>query len=143
MNRVLIWSLVGALLGGGLAALIAAYDEAEGQMVIAGALPLTEDQVRSQLTARGWADLTLRHDERYIEVTGQASGREAYMMVDSLTGKIVSDDSDQDETSSALTGPRVSDRRLISGTSSPVFRVPAPGGVRRLPLLPAASRGSG
>jgi hypothetical protein len=96
MNRVLVWSLVGALLGGGLAALIAAYDEAEGQMVIAGDLPLTEDQVRGQLAARGWADLTLTHDARYIEVSGKASGREAHMMVDSLTGKIISDDSDED-----------------------------------------------
>jgi hypothetical protein len=49
MNRVLLWGLVGASLGGGLAVLIALYDEAEGQMVMAGDLPLTEDQVRGQL----------------------------------------------------------------------------------------------
>ena len=96
MNRVLLWSLVGALLGGGLAALIATYDEAEGQMVIAGDLPLSEDQVRGQLATRGWADLNLTHDERYIEVSGTTSGRAAHMTVDSLTGKIISDDSDQD-----------------------------------------------
>jgi hypothetical protein len=96
MSRLLIWSFVGALLGGGLAALIATYDEAEGQMVIAGDLPLSEEQVRGQLAARGWADLTLAHDERYIEVTGNASGRAAHMTVDSLTGKIICDDSDQD-----------------------------------------------
>jgi hypothetical protein len=96
MNRVLVWSLVGALLGGGLAALIAAYDETKVQMVIAGDLPLSEDQVRGQLAARGWAEVTLTHDERYIEVTGKAAGRAAHMAVDSLTGKIVSDDSDDD-----------------------------------------------
>jgi hypothetical protein len=96
MSRVLIWSVVGALLGGGLAALIATYDEAEGQMIIAGDLPLSEDHVRGQLAARGWADLTLAHDERYIQVSGKASGRAAHMTVDSLTGKIISDDSDQD-----------------------------------------------
>ena len=54
MSRVLIWGFAGALLGGGLAALIATYDQAEGQMVIAGDLPLSEDQVRGQLaTAAG------------------------------------------------------------------------------------------
>ena len=96
MNRVLVWSLVGALLGGGLAALIAADDESVGQMVIAGDVPLTEDQVRGQLVSRGWADLALTHDDRYIEVSGKASGRAAHMTVDSLTGKIISDDSDDD-----------------------------------------------
>ena len=96
MNRLLVWSLVGALLGGGLAALIATYDESEGQMVIAGNLPLTEDQVRGQLVSRGWAEMTLTKDARYIEVSGKASGRVAHMTVDSLTGKIISDDSDED-----------------------------------------------
>ena len=96
MNRMLVSILVGALLGGGLAALIAAYDESESQMVIAGELPLTEDQVRGQLTAGGWADVTLTRDERYIEASGKASGRAAYMTVDSLTGKIISDNSDED-----------------------------------------------
>lgn len=97
MNRVLMWGFVGALLGGGLAALIAIYDETEGQMVIAGDLPLTEDQVRSQLTARGWADMTTTHDARYIEISGKALGRPAHMMVDSLTGKIISDNSGDDD----------------------------------------------
>lgn len=96
MNRMLVWGLIGAVLGGGLAALIAAYDESEGQMVIAGDLPLTEDQVRGQLASRGWVDLTLTHDERYIEVSGKAAGQVAHMTVDSLTGKIISNDSDDD-----------------------------------------------
>ena len=57
MSRVLVWSLIGAVFGDGLAALIAAYDEAEAQMAIAVDLPLTEDQVRGQLAILGCSDL--------------------------------------------------------------------------------------
>ena len=96
MNRVLLWGLLGALLGGGLASLIAIYDESEAQMAIAGDLPLTDDQVRGQLASRGWGNLQLAHDDRYIEVSGTTSGRPVHMTVDSLTGKIVNNDSDDD-----------------------------------------------
>jgi hypothetical protein len=96
MSRILVWGLVGALLGGGLAMLIVIYHESESQMVIAGDLPLTEEQVRGQLAARGWIDLNLKRDERYIEASGTASGRAAHMTVDALTGRIIVDDSDND-----------------------------------------------
>ena len=96
MNPVIVWTLIGALLGGGLAALIAVYDRSEAQNTIAGDLPLTEDQVRTQLTARGWGDLMLSHDSRYIEITGKALGHATHMTVDSLTGKILNEDSDDD-----------------------------------------------
>ena len=96
MNRMLVWGLVGAFLGGGLAVLIAMYDEAEGQMAVAGDLPLTEDQVRGHLLSRGWADIRLSHDARYIEATGRTGERPSHMTVDSLTGKIIGDDSDDD-----------------------------------------------
>ena len=41
MNRVLVWSLVGALIGGGAGAVIATVDDDEGEIFIASDQPIT------------------------------------------------------------------------------------------------------
>ena len=58
--------------------------------------PLTEDQVRAKLQSDGWTAVQVSRDERYIEATASKDGRVARLMIDSLTGKLIADDRDED-----------------------------------------------
>ena len=95
MGRMLIGVIIGALLGGGLGAMIATSNEDEFFLASAG--PVTEEQVRSKLQADGWAVVRLTQDTRYIEATTEKAGRIGHLTVDSLTGQLINDDRDEDE----------------------------------------------
>jgi len=96
MGRVLIGILVGAFLGGGLGALIAMSNDRDGDIFISSDVPVTEDQVRVKLLSEGWAAIQVTRDERYIEATASKDGRTARLMIDSLTGQLITDDRDED-----------------------------------------------
>jgi hypothetical protein len=57
MNRMLVWSLVGALIGGGTGAAIAVAGDDEGEIFIASDQPINADQVREKLTSDGWMNI--------------------------------------------------------------------------------------
>ena len=95
MSRMLIGIIIGALLGGGLGALVAASNKDEFFLASAG--PVTEQQVRSKLQADGWAVVRLTKDNRYIEATTEKAGRTGHLIVDFLTGQLINDDRDEDE----------------------------------------------
>jgi hypothetical protein len=92
---MLIGILIGALLGGGLGALIAT--SGEDQFFMAGGGPVSEDQVRTKLQADGWAVVQLTSDARYIQATAAKAGQIGHLMIDSLTGQLIADDRDDDE----------------------------------------------
>jgi hypothetical protein len=94
MNRVLILSLVGALLGGGVAFLIATADEREGPIFIASDQAITESQVREKLQSQGWLNVQIAEQGQYLEVTGIKGGRTRKIMINSLTGRLIQDDDD-------------------------------------------------
>jgi hypothetical protein len=94
MGRVLIGILIGAVLGGGLGALIAVSDE--GDIFITSDQPITEDQVRGKLQSEGWADIHTTRDDRYIQATASKNGRVGRLMVDALSGQLITDDRDED-----------------------------------------------
>jgi hypothetical protein len=94
VNRVLIISLVGALLGGGVGFLIATADEAEGPVLIASGQPITAAQVVEKLQSQGWTNISILEMGRYFEVTGSESGQPKRIMVNSLTGRLIHDDDD-------------------------------------------------
>src|SRR5262249_53889165 len=96
MGRVLIGMLIGAFLGGGLGALIAMSNDRDGDIFISSDVPVTEDQVRVKLLSEGWAAIQVTRDERYIEATASKDGRTARLMIDSLTGQLITDDRDED-----------------------------------------------
>jgi len=96
MARVFIGILIGSFLGGGLGALIAVSNEREDDIFVASDQPLTEDQVRAKLQSNGWTAVQVSRDERYIEATASKDGRVARLMIDSLTGKLIADDRDED-----------------------------------------------
>jgi len=96
MARVFMGILIGAFLGGGLGALIAVSNEREDDIFVASDQPLTEDQVRAKLQSDGWTAVHVSRDERYIEATASKDGRVARLMIDSLTGKLIADNRDED-----------------------------------------------
>jgi hypothetical protein len=93
MGQLFIGVVVGALLGGGLGALIAV--SGEGTVFIAGDKPITEDQVRTKLQSQGWINVQTTRDDRYIEAVASKNGRIGHV-VDSLTGQLLNDDRDED-----------------------------------------------
>ena len=94
MNRVLVWSLVGALIGGGAGAVIATVDDDEGEIFIASDQPITADRVREKLQSDGWINVQLAEYGRYFEATGTQDGRPKKITVDSLTGRLIEGDDD-------------------------------------------------
>lgn len=93
MNRVLLLSLLGAVLGGGLGALIATAGD-DGEIFIASDQPITVAQVREKLRAEGWLDVQITEQGRYLEVIGSKDGRARKMMLNTLTGRLIADDDD-------------------------------------------------
>jgi hypothetical protein len=93
MGRLLVGLIIGALLGGGLGALIAAFGG--GEVFIASDKPVTEGQVRAKLETQGWTNVQTTRDDRYIEAIASKDGRVGHLTVDSLTGQFIDDDRDQ------------------------------------------------
>ena len=94
MGRVLMAILIGAALGGAVAALVAVSDE--GDVFIASDQRITEEQVRAKLQSEGWADIKTSRDDRYIHATASKNGRTGRLTLDSLTGQLITDDRDED-----------------------------------------------
>lgn len=92
MNRVLLLSLVGALLGGGVGFLIASADE--GPIFIASDQPITTLQVREKLATEGWLNIQIEQQGRYFAATGTKDGSSRKIMIDSLTGQLIADEDD-------------------------------------------------
>jgi hypothetical protein len=92
MNRVLVLSLIGALLGGVLGLVIATADEAEGPVFIASDQPITTAQVVEKLQADGWVDIKVAELGRYFEATGAKDGRGRRIMINPLTSPLTKSD---------------------------------------------------
>lgn len=94
MNRVLVWSLVSALIGGGVGAVIASAGDGEDEIFIASDQPITDGQVREKLQSEGWISIQITEQGRYFEATGTKNGRPKKILVDSLTGHLIEGDDD-------------------------------------------------
>jgi hypothetical protein len=75
MNRVLVWSLGGALLIGATGLAIVMAEPTKGAALIAGDQPVTEDQVRQKLQSDGWQNVSIVRDGRYLEAIAIAHWR--------------------------------------------------------------------
>lgn len=68
MNRIAVWTIVGLLVAGTVAAIAESPHHRGGAVLIPGDNSVTEDQVRTQLQADGWSDVQIQHDGRYFDV---------------------------------------------------------------------------
>jgi len=96
MNQALVFGLIGALLGGGLGVLIAIDNASEGPVFIASNQAVTEAQLRDKSQLQGWANIQVMQQGLYLEATGSKDGRPKKIMINSASGRLVADDSDDD-----------------------------------------------
>jgi len=93
MTQVLVYGLIGAVLGAGLGVLIATAGD-EGEIFIASDQPITVAQVQEKLRSQGWLNVQINEQGRYLEIAGSKDGQPRKMMVDGLTSRLIADDDD-------------------------------------------------
>ena len=98
MNRLVAWTVSGALLAAAAGLMIANAQQSSAPALIAGDHPVTAEQVREKLQSDGWSNVVVSRNGRYIEATGSLNGQAGKMAVDSQTGRVrVADDDDDDD----------------------------------------------
>jgi len=99
MNPAIPWSIAGGVLAAAAAALVVAAPERKDPAFdfIAGSRPVTEDQVRQKLVSDGWSDVQIVVRGRYFMATASKDGRIEAFAVDSLTGRLRGEETDDDD----------------------------------------------
>jgi hypothetical protein len=98
MNRKIMWTIgTGAVLLAAVTGLAIVIANPTGPVFIAGDQPVTEYQVRQKLQSEGWSDILIARDGRYLEATSLKDGQASKMEVVSQTGRLRTDDDDDDE----------------------------------------------
>jgi len=92
MTRAIPWSIAGGLLLAAAAVLVVAAPERKDPAFdfIAGNRPVTEEQVR-------WNDVQVVVRGRYFMATASKGGRTDSFAVDSLTGRLRGEETDDDD----------------------------------------------
>jgi hypothetical protein len=93
MNQVLIYALIGAVLGGAIGAMVGSAGE-PGEIFIASNQPITVTQVEEKLRSEGWHDIQITKHGGYLEVAASKEGDGRKMMVDTISGHLIADDDD-------------------------------------------------
>jgi hypothetical protein len=75
MSRVLIFAIIGAILSGGVAVVMAVAGDGEGPIFIASNGPVTEAQIRDKLQSQRWSDIQVVNEGRYFEAIGSKDAR--------------------------------------------------------------------
>jgi hypothetical protein len=101
MNQAIPLSIAGGVLVAAAAALVVAAPERKDPAFdfIAGNRPVTEDQVRQKLVSDGWSDVQIVVRGRYFMATASKDGRSDAFAVDSLTGRLRGEETDDDALS--------------------------------------------
>jgi hypothetical protein len=97
MNRsLLLFAVIGAILGGGVGVVIATAEDGEGSVFITSDVPVTEDRIREKLVSEGWTNIHIANEGRYLEALGLKDGKPNNVIVDAVTGRLMTGDSDGD-----------------------------------------------
>ena len=98
MKRAIIWSIAGAMLLAAAAAafVVAAPERNGGPVFIEGSRPVTEEHVRQKLVSDGWTNVQVVRRGRLVMAMGSKDGRTDAFAVDAFTGRLRSDDDDDD-----------------------------------------------
>ena len=97
MNRLVAWTVSGALLAASAGLMIANAQQSSAPALFAGDQPVTAEQVREKLQSEGWSNVVVLRNGRYIEATGSLNGQAGKTVVDSQTGCLRADDDDDDD----------------------------------------------
>jgi hypothetical protein len=99
MNQTIAWSIGGGVIVAALAGLMITAPAPKNPAFdfIAGNRPVTEDQVRQKLVVDGWGDIQIVVRGRYLMATASKDGRTDAFAVDSLTGRLRGEDTDDDD----------------------------------------------
>jgi len=97
MNRLITWTVGGALLAAAAGLMIANAQQSFAPALIAGDHPVTAEQVREKLKSDGWSNIVVSRNGRYLEATGSLNGQAGKMAVDSQTGRLRAADDDDDD----------------------------------------------
>ena len=97
MNRLVAWTVSGALLAASAGLMIANAQQSSAPALFAGDQPVTAEQVREKLQTDGWSNIVISRNGRYLEVTGSLNGEATKMAVDSQTGRLRADANDDDD----------------------------------------------
>jgi hypothetical protein len=100
MKRTLIAAIIGGFILAGAASMYAATDFSEGRL-ISGTGPITEQQIRDNLTADGFSNIQISPQGSLFETTATKGGRTLRLEIDSRSGTVfqarsADDDGDDD-----------------------------------------------
>lgn len=84
------------LLVAAAALVIAAPERDRGAVFIEGNKPVTEEQVRQKLGSDGWTNVQVVRRGRLVLAMGSKDGRTDAFVVDAFTGRLRTDDDDDD-----------------------------------------------
>ena len=97
MNRRMMAALIGATAVVAATGLwIAVAETSQGPVFIAGDKPVTEAQIRDKLEADGYANVLILRQRRTFEAMAAKDGKVAKFLVNAATGRLVTDDDDDD-----------------------------------------------
>jgi hypothetical protein len=86
---VLMWTLIALVLVTGVTAFDLYRERRDGGPIfIASNGPVSEDQVRQQMTADGWSNVLISREGRYFQVTGSKNQETSHFTIDSQTGRL-------------------------------------------------------
>jgi hypothetical protein len=94
VGRVLIFAVIGAILGGSVAVVMAVAEDGEGPVFIASNGPVTEAKVLEKLALQGWTNIQIVNEGRYFEAMGIKNGNTSKIAVDAITGRLMVGDDD-------------------------------------------------
>jgi hypothetical protein len=95
MSQMLVFGLIGAVLGGGLGVLIA-LDTKEGPIFITSNQPVTELQLHDKLQSQGWENIRVTRLGQNLEATGSRGGQPQKVIINAFSGRLVEHDNDDD-----------------------------------------------
>ena len=96
-RRLLVGAIGGVLLVGAAGVLVATAERSKGPVFIPGDQPVSEDQIRQKLQSEGYSNVQIVRQGGYFEAIGSKDGQTGKVVVDSQTGRLRTDDDDDDD----------------------------------------------
>jgi hypothetical protein len=97
MKRLSTFATAGGILAVAGSLMLAKAQQNQKPALIAGDRPVTVEQVMAKLKSDGWSDIVILPNGKYLQITGTRNGQASSMAVDPQTGRLGTDDHDDDD----------------------------------------------